>query len=76
MVEDKKISLENSRYVVAPGPSLMAHVGVGSPGMGTPQPAVRFTSIFLLSCSYSIGISFHSTWLAVSYSALTTVLSP
>ena len=49
MVEDKKISLENSRYVVAPGPSLMAHVGVGSPGMGSPSATVRFMDIFSLS---------------------------
>ena len=39
---------------MAPGPSLMAHVGVGSPGMGPPQPAIRFTVIFFLSYSVSV----------------------
>ena len=50
----RRFKLEKSRYVAAPGPSLMAHVGVGSPGMGTPQPTVRFITIFYPSTFFHL----------------------
>ena len=58
MIRQRKkedFKLEKSSYVVAPGPSLMAHVGVGSPGMGTPRATVRFmkTSSIFLSAQFS-----------------------